>query len=125
MISPHAGLKDEAVLGHEQGGVAGLHGDKELYASGYTPKALAEWARKIRSWTAGRSPKGTRTFGKGPTPQRSARDVYVYFDNDVKVRAPFDAMNLAHQLGLGPAPGRPPPASKISETPRRDWPWFR
>jgi hypothetical protein len=23
-----------------------------------------------------------------------ARDVYVYFDNDMKVRAPFDAKNL-------------------------------
>jgi hypothetical protein len=25
----------------------------------------------------------------------------VYFDNDVKVRAPFDAMNLAARLGIG------------------------
>ena len=38
------------------------------------------------------------------------RDAFVYFDNDVKVRAPYDAMSLAHLLGLGPkpeAPGRP------------------
>ncbi|MFW8745679.1 DUF72 domain-containing protein, partial [Mesorhizobium japonicum] len=27
------------------------------------------------------------------------RDVYVYFDNDVKVRSPFDAMSLIERLG--------------------------
>jgi hypothetical protein len=26
--------------------------------------------------------------------------VYVYFDNDVKVKAPFDALNLMQKLGL-------------------------
>ena len=29
-----------------------------------------------------------------------ARDVYVYFDNDVKVRAPFDAAGLGKRLGM-------------------------
>jgi hypothetical protein len=29
--------------------------------------------------------------------------VYVYFDNDVKVKAPTDAMALASRLGVGPA----------------------
>ena len=28
------------------------------------------------------------------------RDVFVYFDNDVKVRAPIDAMTLSRRLGL-------------------------
>jgi hypothetical protein len=28
------------------------------------------------------------------------RDVYVYFDNDVKVRAPVDAIALADRLGV-------------------------
>ena len=27
-------------------------------------------------------------------PRRNARDVYVYFDNDAKVRAPVDARSL-------------------------------
>jgi uncharacterized protein YecE (DUF72 family) len=26
-------------------------------------------------------------------------DVFVYYDNDVKVRAPYDAMSLASRLG--------------------------
>ena len=40
------------------------------------------------------------------------RDVFVYFDNDVKVRAPFDAMNLAHRLKLCPVPPAGPIAAE-------------
>jgi uncharacterized protein YecE (DUF72 family) len=58
-----------------------LHGDKALYASGYGEAALDRWARRIRAWAR-------------------ARDVYCYFDNDVKVRAPFDARRLIEKLGL-------------------------
>jgi len=60
-----------------------LHGDVELYTSGYTDAALDKWAITIGEWS------------------RSGHDVYVYFDNDVKVRSPFDAMALARRL---PAP---------------------
>ena len=59
-----------------------LHGDIKIYTSGYSDRALASWARRIRAWA------------------RDRRDVYVYFDNDVKVRAPFDALNLMRQLRL-------------------------
>jgi uncharacterized protein YecE (DUF72 family) len=30
--------------------------------------------------------------------KREKRDVYVYFDNDVKVRAPFDAQGLMGRI---------------------------
>jgi uncharacterized protein YecE (DUF72 family) len=65
-----------------------LHGDIEIYRSGYTPRALDGWAKRIRAW------------------DRAGKDVYVYFDNDVKVRAPFDALNLMKKLRLAwdPAP---------------------
>jgi len=33
-----------------------------------------------------------------PAPRRNARDVYVYFDNDAKVRAPVDACSLRAKL---------------------------
>jgi len=40
--------------------------------------------------------------------RRAARDVYVFFDNDVKVHAPYDAAALARRLGLPSAlPARP------------------
>jgi uncharacterized protein YecE (DUF72 family) len=60
-----------------------LHGAEELYTSGYTDEGLDAWAAKIRQWSA-----------------VEGRDVFVYFDNDVKVRAPYDALALMSKLGL-------------------------
>ncbi len=64
-----------------------LHGDEELYTSGYTPAALDAWAQDIRGWVEGTA-----------CPDGVGRDVYVYFDNDTKVRAPVDAMALRQRL---------------------------
>lgn len=79
-----------------------LHGDAQLYTSGYSPQALARWAARIRAWRAGKEPRdavraGPRCAGGAP------RDVYVYFDNDAKVHAPYDARALAALLGAGPS----------------------
>jgi len=63
-----------------------LHGHEELYASGYDDAALETWATKVRGWSD------------------AGLDVYVYCDNDAKVRAPFDAIGLLGRLpALGPA----------------------
>ncbi|MGZ0149544.1 DUF72 domain-containing protein [Kribbella sp. WER1] len=59
-----------------------LHGADELYVSGYDDKSLDRWVRKIRSWK---------------------RDAYVYFDNDAKVHAPYDAEQLAKKLKVSSA----------------------
>lgn len=75
-----------------------LHGDAELYASGYTPEAIAVWAERVRTFRRGGVPDDTLRASPNPPPRRSARDVYVYFDNDRKVRAPFDALALAETL---------------------------
>ncbi len=76
-----------------------LHGDKELYASGYTDDALDRWADRIRAWSRGREPRGAQRAG--PALRRGAAlDVFCYFDNDVKVRAPFDADRLMQKLGI-------------------------
>jgi uncharacterized protein YecE (DUF72 family) len=83
-----------------------LHGSQELYVSGYTDEELDTWAARVRGWAA---PE------EGP-----ARDVYVYFDNDARGRAPHDGRRLAARLadlGAGPlsggdasaAPAPPPP----------------
>ena len=101
-----------------------LHGDEVLYTSGYTGKALDRWARKIDSWSRGTQANDVKTR-LPPAPKRSGgRDVFVYFDNDVKVRAPYDAMSLSHRLGLGPAPIDVPPAESIHEVPRTSWPLY-
>ncbi len=77
-----------------------LHGDTELYVSGYTPSALQSWARKIRAWAGGRTPAGARLVAPRPSPRSEGRDVFVYFDNDAKVHAPFDAMSLARLVDM-------------------------
>jgi uncharacterized protein YecE (DUF72 family) len=59
---------------------ARLHGDAVLYTSGYDDGALARWANWTRTHLA------------------AGRDAFVYFDNDVKVRAPMDAMALIERM---------------------------
>lgn len=82
-----------------------LHGDKELYRSGYGDKALERWANRIQAWHKGSEPPdANKCLGLKPRSKR-ARDIYCYFDNtDVKLRAPFDAQRLMSKLGLSRAP---------------------
>ena len=79
-----------------------LHGDEKLYESGYSNDALASWAERIDAWHRGTQVDDARTVGTPPS-QRKRRDVFVYFDNDAKVHAPFDAQHLAGLLGVRPA----------------------
>jgi uncharacterized protein YecE (DUF72 family) len=79
-----------------------LHGSEELYVSGYGEKALDDWAHLVRSWADGQDPgNAPRVMPPSPT-DAAGRDVYVYFDNDAKVRAPADAAALAARLVAGP-----------------------
>jgi uncharacterized protein YecE (DUF72 family) len=80
-----------------------LHGAQELYVSGYDEPALDRWADKIRCWRSGHTPSTGRTLA--PPAPAQPRDVFVYFDNDVKVRAPFDAIALAAKLGVAAPAG--------------------
>jgi uncharacterized protein YecE (DUF72 family) len=74
-----------------------LHGAEELYASGYGDAQLDWWAARIREWARGGEPADAPRITGVPAPRRP-RDVYVYFDNDAKVHAPFDALRLAGRL---------------------------
>jgi len=80
-----------------------LHGDKKLYVSGYTRASLDSWAARIRSWAAGREPADARRIAPELRAPRRKRDVYCYFDNDVKVKAPRDAQRLARLIDPDPA----------------------
>lgn len=77
-----------------------LHGDKELYASGYTEESLDRWAKRIRAWSRGSESETGERISEKPPKKRASRDIYCYFDNDIKVRAPFDALRLSEKLGL-------------------------
>lgn len=82
-----------------------LHGDKKLYESGYTKEALDEWARKINRWHQGGNPKGARLVTSASKPDEAGRHIFVYFDNDIKTHAPFNAISLGEHFGLSPAGG--------------------
>ncbi|HVG26643.1 MAG TPA: DUF72 domain-containing protein [Acidobacteriaceae bacterium] len=69
-----------------------LHGSEELYASGYGHEALEIWADRVAAWATGTKASGRRACQQEADAR--PRDVYVYFDNDAKVRAPFDAQDL-------------------------------
>ena len=71
-----------------------LHGDKELYASGYGNEAIDAWAARIHAWRNGGQPLGARLVSPQAPPTTTQRDVYCYFDNDIKVHAPYDAQRL-------------------------------
>jgi uncharacterized protein YecE (DUF72 family) len=77
-----------------------LHGDEELYVSGYTRRALETWAARIRAWRCGDVPPDAALIAPASLMRRAPRDVYVYFDNDAKVKAPRDARALMRLLGL-------------------------
>jgi uncharacterized protein YecE (DUF72 family) len=58
-----------------------LHGERELYTSGYDAASLDRWAARCREWAA------------------AGLDVRVYFDNDAKGFAPYDACALLDRVG--------------------------
>ncbi|MFW9438022.1 DUF72 domain-containing protein [Xanthomonas euvesicatoria] len=76
-----------------------LHGDAQLYASGYSDTALDRWAARIAAWASGAEPDDAARVGARAR-KRAMRDVYCYFDNDMKVHAPFDARGLMQRLQL-------------------------
>lgn len=83
-----------------------LHGDEELYSSGYGEVALRRWQQRITAWSQGHEPPDPVLIsGKAPQDSRkraitAERDIYCYFDNDVKVHAPYDARKLLEKLNL-------------------------
>jgi len=92
-----------------------LHGDAQLYVSGYTDDALERCASRIRAWSTGGEPDDAKRISHKAPPRHRSRDIYCYFDNDVKVRAPFDAQNLMRRLGL-PVPAHDALARAQPET---------
>ncbi|MDF3864068.1 DUF72 domain-containing protein [Pseudomonas denitrificans (nom. rej.)] len=77
-----------------------LHGDKELYASGYGNPALKRWQERVSRWRLGLQPADAELFDESTRGDRRTREVFCYFDNDVKVRAPYDASKLMALLDL-------------------------
>lgn len=77
-----------------------LHGERQLYAGGYSAAALAHWARRIGAWHMGGEPQDARRISDPAPRSARTRDMYCYFDNDVGAHAPRDAQRLIENLGL-------------------------
>ena len=77
---------------------ARLHGDKKLYVSGYTGPTLDRWSDRLVRWSRGSAPGDARTIAGPAVECHAGRDVFCYFDNDVKVKAPRDARALARRV---------------------------
>jgi uncharacterized protein YecE (DUF72 family) len=75
-----------------------LHGSEELYTSGYTCSALDQWAARLKTWASGGEVSDDENASKKHMRKRASREVFLYFDNDAKVRAPFDAQALIDKV---------------------------
>lgn len=75
-----------------------LHGTETLYGGEYSDIALDRWARRIATWASGREPRDAQRIAAKSSGGKTTRDVFCYFDNDQKVRAPFDAARLTSRL---------------------------
>lgn len=67
--------------------------------TGYTPAALKQWAQRARSWARGEEPGDLPKVAKGTATKSAARDVFIFFINGAKERAPAAAMQLIANLG--------------------------
>jgi len=65
--------------------------------TGYGPKALDQWAQTVKVWAAGGEPADLPRMSDMPA-AKTSRDVFVYFINGAKERAPAAAMELLKRL---------------------------
>ena len=67
--------------------------------TGYPPESLTQWAGRASEWAAGREPADLpKVAGKAPG-RATKREVFVFFINGAKERAPAAAQALIHTLG--------------------------
>jgi uncharacterized protein YecE (DUF72 family) len=76
---------------------ARLQKGKDTIKTGYPPKALDVWAKRVSDWAAGKEPKDLPRVA-GPAPKANSRDVFTYFIHEGKIRAPAAAAELIRRL---------------------------
>jgi len=76
-----------------------LQRTEERVATGYTARALKQWAERAATYQTGGTPDDLPTLAKAPAARaKKKRDVFVYFISGAKVRAPAAALALLTQL---------------------------
>ncbi len=92
-----------------------LHGAERMYYGSYGDEALDDWAARINAWSSGEEPAHPERITSDEPPAATPRDVYVYFDNDEKTKAPFDARRLMERLDLAAPFPRPGTTDRMPE----------
>jgi uncharacterized protein YecE (DUF72 family) len=80
---------------------ARLQKGEDSIKTGYQPKALDAWAARAKLWAQGGTPEDLPCVDAPSPPKKQARDVFVYFIHEGKVRAPAAAMALIEKLTAG------------------------
>jgi uncharacterized protein YecE (DUF72 family) len=68
-------------------------------ATGYSPAALKEWLLRAQLWASGKEPVDLPRVTAAPKTAAPPRDVFIYFINGAKERAPAAAQKLISLLG--------------------------
>jgi len=77
---------------------ARLQRGKDTVKTAYTPKDIAAWAGRLRSWAAGGTPDDLPRVDAARKAKAAPRDVFAYVIHEGKVRAPAGAMALIERL---------------------------
>jgi uncharacterized protein YecE (DUF72 family) len=76
---------------------ARLQKGEEKLKTGYSPKALDQWADRAKTWAQGGEPTDLPRVDTAHA-NKTPRDVFIYFIHEAKVRAPAAAMALIERL---------------------------
>lgn len=76
---------------------ARLEGAQAKEKTGYPPAVLDTWAKRLRSWAEGGTPRDLACIDKAPSER--PRDVFAYFISGAKERNPAAAMAMIERLG--------------------------
>ena len=82
------------------GGViyARLQRGDDALATAYPPGELDAWAGRAKTWAQGKAPGDLPRTDAASAPNPVARDVFIYFIHEGKLRAPAAAMALIERL---------------------------
>jgi uncharacterized protein YecE (DUF72 family) len=65
----------------------------------YKPKELDAWAKRAKAWAHGGQPDDLPLADPSHKPEKTPRDVFVYFIHEGKIRAPHAAMAFMERVG--------------------------
>jgi uncharacterized protein YecE (DUF72 family) len=97
----HTDSPDHPAFGDASGAVsyARLMNAREEEPTGYSPAEIDRWAAVAKDWAAGRVPDAFPLAAPGEPAPSTPRDVFVFYINGAKVRAPHAAMTMIERLG--------------------------